>query len=169
MAVMEAIMERQQIFYYKFGYLNLWTILNVVLLIVLLHCLIVYPCLIYWWQTQVLAGLFAVSFAAWCYKHLLKHRMALVTDESITIDHCRALYWKDVVSAEERLVRCCFLPRRIVVLIPKEGIDYKYNFLQKHNGEFTPFSVPLYGILSKEDEEKIVEVIAEKTFLKGLS
>lgn len=78
-------MERQQIFYYKFGYLNLWTILNVVLLIVLLHCLIVYPCLIYWWQTQVLAGLFAVSFAAWCYKHLLKHRMALVTDESITL------------------------------------------------------------------------------------
>lgn len=54
-------------------------------------------------------------------------------------------------------------------MIPKEGIDYKYNFLQKHNGEFTPFSVPLYGILSKEDEEKIVEVIAEKTFLKRLS
>ena len=79
-------MERQQIFYYKFGYLNLWTILNIVLLIVLLHCLIVYPCLIYWWQTQVLAGLFAVSFAAWCYKHLLKHRMAL---PRAVLERCR--------------------------------------------------------------------------------
>lgn len=138
--------------------------MNVVLLIVLLHCLIVYPCLIYWWQTQVLAGLFAVSFAAWCYKHLLKHRMALVTDESITIDHCRALYWKDVVSAEERLVRCCFLPRRIVVLIPKEGIDYKYNFYKSIMGSLRLFPCRCMVFFPKKTKRRLLRLLPKRHF-----
>lgn len=94
--------------------------------------------------------------------------MALVDDESITIDHCKPLYWKDVKDAEEKIVRCCFLKRRIIVLNIKEGVDYQYNFLQKHNGAFTPFSIPLYGIIGKEDEEEIVRIISAKIPLKRL-
>ena len=66
------------------------------------------------------------------------------------------------------MVRCCGKLRKVIVLIPHDNIDYKYNFLQRHNGEFTPFSIPLYGILSKEDEEKMVNLIARKVGLKTI-
>lgn len=49
-----------------------------------------------------------------------------------------------------------------MTLVPKDGISYRYNFLQKHNGDFTPFAIPLYGLLSPEDEKEIAEIVAEK-------
>ena len=42
---------------------------------------------------------------------------------------------------------------------PKEGIDYKYNFLQKHNCDFTPFSIPLYDIMDTKDRDELVALI----------
>ena len=62
----------------------------------------------------------------------------------------------------------CGKERRVIVLLPKKGLDYKYSFLQKHNGEFTPFCLPLYGILTPEDEEKVFRIVAEKVGLKAL-
>ena len=76
--------------------------------------------------------------------------------------------WKDIEIAEERMVTCCGKKRRVIVLIPKKGIDYKYNFLQKHNGDFTPFCLPLYGLLTPEDEEKVFRIVTHKVGLKAL-
>lgn len=94
--------------------------------------------------------------------------MAIITEDSIKIDHTNPLVWKDIESAEERLVKCCGKERRVIVLLPKKDIQYKYNFLQKHNGDFTPFCLPLYGILAPEDEEKVFRIVASKVGLKAL-
>ena len=92
----------------------------------------------------------------------------MITPESIKIDHCNPLNWKDIRFAEERIVHCMGMRRKVIVLVPVDNLDYKYNFLQKHNGEFTPFSIPLYGILSKDDEDKIRNIVAKKVPLKIL-
>lgn len=149
-------------FYYHFNPINAWLVLNITLFICLVWCLTCCPCLFYWPQVQVLIGTFVFSLIAWCIKYLGKHKMATLTDESITIDHCAPLYWKDVEKAEERIVRCCLLKRKIIVLLPKADIDYKYNFLQKHNGDFTPFSIPLYDIVTPQDMEEISRIITSK-------
>lgn len=149
-------------FYYKFNKLNAWLILNIVLFNVLAYWSVVCPCLTFWWQTQVLIGVCVVSWVVWSYKYLKKHRMALVDDESITIDTCKPLFWKDVKSAEEKIVRCGLKKRRIIVLHPKENIKYSYNWLQKHNCGFGAFSIPLYGILSTEDEETLIKIVKSK-------
>lgn len=156
-------------FYYKFDRLNFWLLFNIAFFNMLAYCCFSCPCLLFWPQTQILIGVFIFSCLAWCFKYVKKHRMAFIDNESITIDHCKPLFWKDVQNAEERIVRCCFKKRKIIVLNIKDGTDYQYNFLQKHNGEFTPFSIPLYGILSKEDEEEITKLIARKVPLKKLS
>lgn len=149
-------------FYYKFNRLNLWMALNVLMIITfawgLNHC----PRLLYWDQTQILLGVLLLSLLGWAYKYLLRHKMAVITDEDITIDHCAPLKWKDIVSAEERIVRCGLHKYKIIVLSPKDGIDYKYNFLQKHNYGFTAFSIPLYGIISNSDTAEISKIIADK-------
>ena len=126
-------MSQTKTFYYKFNPVNAWMIFNAVLFIMILHCCIVCPCLLFWWQTQVIIGVFIFSTLAWGYKYVLKHKMAVIDDEGITIDHCNKLLWKDVESAEEKTIRCWFKKYDIIVLNPKKGIDYKYNFLQRHN------------------------------------
>lgn len=155
-------------FYYQFNPVNLWMALNASLAITLGWCLTRCPCLLYWRQTQILIGVAAFSILAWGYKYALKHKMAVVTDEDITIDHCAPLKWKDVASAEERLVRCGLRKLKVIVLMPKEGLDYKYNFLQRHNGGFTAFSIPLYGIISRADAEEISTIVADKVPLSKL-
>ena len=118
---------------------------------------------------QVLWGTLAFSCAVWSWKYLHKQRLALITDESIAIDHCQPLAWNDIDYAEERVVRCCFRKLKIIVLIPKSGLDYQYNFLQRHNGDFTAFSIPLYEIITKTDAEEITALIAKKVKLTRLS
>lgn len=149
-------------FYYRFNRINLWMALNAALVITLVWCLSRCPCLLYWRQTQVLIGVASFSILAWGYKYILKHKMAVVTDDDITIDHCAPLKWKDVAAAEERLVRCGLRKYKVIALIPKDGIDYKYNFLQKHNGGFTAFSIPLYGIISNSDADEISGIVKDK-------
>ena len=151
-----------KIFYYHFDWLNAWFILNAVLFVMLVYIGIYCPRLYFWPQTQVLFGVLVFSLLMWFYKCIVKHQMALVTDDFIKIDHTKPLYWRDVAYAEEREIFCCFKKRKILVLVPKEGIDYQYNFLQKHNGDFTPFSIPLYGILTPQDEQELVEIVHQK-------
>lgn len=151
-----------KVFYYKFNWLNAWFVLNTVLLIMTAHCFYYCPCLIYWWQTQVIIGTIIFSVLMWCYKYVLKHKMAIVTDEDITIDSCNPLKWSDVASAEQKDVRCWFKNYKVIVLNPKADIKYKYNFLQKHNCGFTPFSIPLYGIVAEQDIDELKKIIKEK-------
>jgi hypothetical protein len=155
-------MKNEKIFYYKFEPINAWFVFNTALLIVLLYGSFRCPFLLSWWQTQVLWDGAVFSVLAWGYKYLLKHRAAVIDDEAVTIDHCRPLPWADIRAAEEKTVKCGLRKYRVIVLEPKEGIDYRYNFLQKHNCRFSPFSIPLYGILSDEDIAEIKRLISEK-------
>lgn len=161
-------MKEAKIFYYRFNRLNAWFVLNVALLVTMVYGLVCWPCLIFWVQTQVLLGVLIFSWFAWGYKYLAKHTAVVVDDESIVIDHCRPLFWQDVKNAEEKIVRCGFKKYRVIVLNPKDGIDYQYNFLQKHNCGFSAFSIPLYGILSPEDTAELIQIVSEKTNLVRL-
>lgn len=153
-----------EIIYYRFKKNYPWLAFNVLFLIALISCACYCKALWYWLEMQVLLGVFSVYLLIWCYIHLCKHKMAVITDEYIKIDHTNPLKWTDIASYEERTVQCCG-KKRILALIPKEGIDYKYNYLQKHNGDFTPFSIPLYGILTPEDEEKVIKIVKDKVKL----
>jgi hypothetical protein len=158
----ERIMKNSKSFYYKFNPINAWMFFNIILIAIFFGALFWCPYLAYWPQIQVLIGVLGFSVAVWAYKYAFKHRMALIDDKTIKIDHCEPIAWADIEYAEEKIVRCCFKNRKVIILKPKKGISYKYNFLQKHNAGFTPFSVPLYGILSVEDEKEIVKIIKEK-------
>ena len=155
-------MTETKTFYYRFNPLNPWLILNLSLLIILTYGSIKCPCLLYWRQMQVLWGTLIFSSLAWGWKSLCKHRLAAINDENITIDRCRPLAWKDVKSAEEKTVRCGFRKYRIITLNPKEKINYRYNFLQKHNCGFGAFSLPLYDIVRPEDIAEITTLIEKK-------
>lgn len=155
-------MKETKTFYYHFDPVNGWLILNAVLLIVMIYASIMCPCLAYWWQMQVLWAVVIFSILAWGWKYLLKHRLAVISDEEITIDSCRPLAWKDIEKAEEKTVRCGLRKCRIISLTPKKDIKYKYNFLQKHNCGFGAFSIPLYNIVNFKDAEEIKKIIAQK-------
>lgn len=152
----------EKVFYYRFKKFGAWTVLNIVLCAMQACVLICFPCMICFPLTLILLALFAVSLAGWAWRTFAKHRLAVVTDDYIKIDTCAPLYWKDVETVEEREIFCCLKKRKILVLVPKEGIDYRYNFLQRHNGDFTPFSIPLYGIAATEDVEALRKIIEEK-------
>ncbi len=164
----DKVMQEPKSFYYHFDKINAWFIFNMSLLIMLFYVSIKCVCLLFWWQTQVLWGVCVFSWAMWAYKYIYPQRLALVDDKSITIDHCRPLLWKDIDYAEERIVRCCFKKLKIIALVPKKGINYHYNFLQKHNGEFTPFSIPLYNIVSEADKQELQQIISQKVKYKKL-
>ena len=158
----------QETIYYHFKKNYVWLVLNILALALLGSCLfksLSYAC---WWEFQVLFGLFVITLLVWIYKYAMKQPMAVITDDTIKIDHSNPIAWKDIESAEERMVKCCGKERRVIVLLPKKGIDYKYSFLQKHNGDFTAFCLPLYGILTPEDEEKVFRIVADKVGLKAL-
>ena len=158
----------QETIYYHFKKNYVWLVLNILALALLGSCLfksLSYAC---WWEFQVLFGLFVITLLVWIYKYAMKQPMAVITDDTIKIDHSNPIAWKDIESAEERMVKCCGKERRGIVLLPKKGIDYKYSFLQKHNGDFTAFCLPLYGILTPEDEEKVFRIVADKVGLKAL-
>ena len=155
-------MTEKQVFYYKFNKINGWMILNLALSITLIYWGFKCVCLLYWIQTQILIGLCVLSWIGWIWKYVLKHKAVEIDDDGIKLDMSNKLRWSDIASIEEKEVHCCFQKYKVMILKPKADIEYHYNFLQKHNGEFTAFAVPLYGILSKEDEDKIVTIIKEK-------
>lgn len=154
--------KMQKTYYYSFPKKNLWLTVNLLLAAMIAGCAYSCPCIFFFDETAYIIGAVALSILAWIYFYLFKHKMAVVTDDYIQIDHTAPLYWKDIKTAEERDVFCCCKKRKILVLVPKDNIDYKYNFLQKHNGAFTPFSIPLYGVISSQDEEELREVVKKK-------
>lgn len=97
----------------------------------------------------------------WCYKHI-KHKAVVVTDESIKIDYCNPLMWKDIKTAEVKNIHMGCKDYKILSLEPKENIEYRYNWLQKHNCQFGPFAIPLYGILTPEDEAEVEKIVKGK-------
>lgn len=151
-----------KIYYYSFKRFNAWLVFNILLVAGAVWCaaacrnVFIYP------QCYVLLGCVVFSVAVWCWKYLLPHVMAYVTDEGIKIDHCNMLKWQDIKATEVKEVSCGFKKLKVLVLIPKDGIDYKYNFLQRHNCGFTPFSIPLYDVLSPADQKELTGVIKSK-------
>lgn len=133
------------------------------MLFLLVSCCIRHPACWYWWQFQTLMGLFGLTLLLWIYKYVLKHPVAIVNELGIKIDHCRILYWKDIVSAEYRNVRCCFRNLPVIVLHPRKNLRYQYNFLQKRCAamDFTAFSLPLYDV-SKQTAQDFSKLVSEK-------
>lgn len=153
-------MDHKHVFYYRFNRFNLWTGFNLSLFIVLCVIFLYKPWALYCLTLgRIYIVIFIFSYILWRIKYLKKHIMAIITDKTIRIDTCNPLNWEDVDYAEIRTIRCCYLKKKIIVLVPKQDIKYDYNFLQKHNGEFTPFSIPLYDIVLKEDIEEIKSLI----------
>jgi len=111
--------------------------------------------------------IFFLTVLVWAYKNLMKQPAVVITDKGIKIDHCAPLAWKDVKNAEIKTVELGFDTLKILSLVPKKGVSYPYNYLQLHNGDFGPFPVPLYGILTAKDEAEIVRLIRQKTTVKG--
>ena len=159
-----------EVIYYKFKkgfWCWLWLIFDVAALALLFKCLCC-PVRLYTWQILALLIVVAAHLGVWLYKFAADNEMAVISDKDIKIDHNNPIAWKDIAYAEEKMVRCCGKDRKILSLVPHDGIDYKYSWLQLHNAGFTAFSIPLYGIISKEDEEKIIKIIEKKVGIKTL-
>ena len=157
-----------QVFYYRFKTNYVWLILTFLLLWFVLSLVNKFPVIIYWWEFWGLLGSCVYSLALWAIKYLKKHKMAVIDDKYIKIDHCRPLPWRLVACAEFKTVRCGFRKLPIIAIRTKRPINYSYNPLQKlcSKSDFTAFSIALYA-LSQEDVRKICEIISQKTILIG--
>lgn len=150
----------QKVFYYDFKWFNAWFIFNLLFTLLIGSCYIFCPRICFYPQMYVLLGVMLFSWAVWAYKYLYPQKIAVITEDSIKIDHTAPLRWADIKAAEEREVYCCFKKRKIIALLPRENLHYPYNWLQRRNTSFTAFSIPLYGLLSAQDEAEITEIIA---------
>ena len=155
-----------KIYYYNFKPLNAWLIFNLLITFSIGLCFFCDAQIRLYPQMYVLFGVVLFSWSIWYYKYIHPQIMAVVTAESIKIDHNNPLKWSDIAYAEERKVFCCFKMRKIIVLVPHDNIDYQYNWLQKHNAGFTAFSIPLYGLLSAQDEQELTELVSRKIGLR---
>lgn len=160
----------KEIIYYRFKigfWAWVWLLFDLATLVFLFQCLYFYVLDFYIWQTLALIIIIAAHLGVWLYKYAADNEMAVITDKSIKIDHTNPIDWKDIAYAEEKIVRCFGKNRKVISLVPHDGIDYKYNWLQLHNCGFTAFSIPLYGIISKDDEDKIIGIINKKVGIKA--
>lgn len=157
----------QKIYYYNFKPLNAWLVFNLVITLLVGSCIFCGANIWLYSQIFVLIGVVLFSWIMWWYKYIHPQIMAVVTDESIKIDHTNPLKWEDVAYAEERDVYCFFKMHRIIALIPHDDIDYKYNWLQLHN-PFPAFSIPLYGLLTPKDESELTALVDKKIGLKRI-
>jgi len=163
-------MEKQKIFYYSFNKTNLLFAMTLLLTVMALSILRWCPYIYLLWQMQVFALLVVFFWGVWFLLYVVKHKMLIINDDSIKIDHCNPLKWKDIDHAEIQRVRYCICEKSVIALIPKKKIKYQYNFLQKQlmkrgNG-FPAFSIPLYEIVSPADAIEIYNIIAEKIKFK---
>ena len=111
-------------------------------------------------------GLFVILALVWFYKNILKQAAVVITDKDIKIDHSNPLSWKDIKDGEIKVVNLCGQKMKILALNPKKNIKYHYNYLQKHNANFGPFPIPLYGVLTAKDENEIIRVIKKHIKVK---
>ena len=156
-------------FYYHFKPLNFWLLLNIIFTCIIACCFANFHSWHYLSQFYILIITVIISWAAWIFKHCFKQCLAVITDEYIKIDHCQPLLWENVIDAEEKIIKCCFKEFKIIILNTKPDMKYKYNFLQQHIRYFTPFSLPLYEVISKEDATVLKEIIADKVKYTSLS
>lgn len=147
----------QKTFYYKFQKIDFIFVLLLLELVFIIFMGLSCPLL---WCAVLFTAL------VWAYKNIVKHKAVVVTDHDIKIDYSNPLSWKDIVSAEIKTVRLCGKDKKILSLVPKKDIQYHYSYLQKNNANFGPFPIPLYGILSKEDEDEIIRLVREKVKVK---
>ena len=117
-------------------------------------------------ENKLMWSAFIMTLIVWFCKHFLKKPAIVITDNDIKIDFSNPIAWSDIEDAEIKNVRLCGKNKKTLCLNPKQGISYKYSYLQKNNCCFGPFPIPLYGILSKEDEEEITKLVQEKITLK---
>ena len=154
-----------KVFYYNFKPWNLWLLFNIALTLLVGSCLMCGWRILLYPQMWIIFGTVIFSWSLWYYKYIHPQVMAVITDKSIKIDHTNPLKWKDIDYAQEKEVVCCFKKYRVLALIPKKNINYKYNWLQKHN-PFPEFSIPLYGLLTPENEKEIVKIVSKKVKIK---
>ena len=110
--------------------------------------------------------LFVGITLVWFIKNFLKHKAVVITDKWIKIDYSQPLPWKDIKDAEIKVVNLCGHHMKVLALTPKKGIKYNYSFMQKHNANFGPFPIPLYGILTADDEKEIVQIVKKHVKIK---
>jgi len=163
-------MTETKTFYYTFRKFNLHFVITLLLTLCILCALKCYPKLLLWWPAIAFCIAVALCWLTWILLYVVKHKMLIITDKTIKIDHCEPLPWKDVDHAEIRLVRYCICKKPVMALIPKKKIKYKYNLMQKslmkRGGNFPAFSIPLYDIVSPYDAVEIHKIIADKTKFK---
>ena len=159
---------QSHVFYYHFKPNYVWLFATLMFLGFIVGVLCRIPVLIYWWQIWGLIGACIYSLVLWCIKYKMKHKMAVIDDKYIKIDHCRPLPWRLVACAEMKTARCCFKKLPIIAIKTKKPIRYSYNPLQRlcSKMDFTAFSIALYA-LKPSDVKKVTEIIAQKTILLG--
>ena len=123
-------MKETKIFYYSFKKLNTVFFVNLFMLLMLIKCTIFCPNCLALLPMQIFAAFIALFFVIWVLLYCVKHKMAIIDDEGIKIDHNNKLRWKDVKDAEIVDVRCCFMKKKVLSLNPKKNIKYEYSFLQ---------------------------------------
>ena len=140
-------------FYYKFNKIDncFWAMITASIFVICTH----FVCPVSW-------GLLLITFLVWWYKDILKQPCVTITDKDIKIDHNAPLSWKDIAGFEIKDVCMCGGRMKILSLIAQKNIKYHYNWLQKHNGDFGAFAIPLYSVLSKEDEDEIIKIVKSK-------
>ena len=156
----------QQVFYYHFKTNWVWPVLTLLLAALLMNCLRHWPAFIYWWLMWALLGCCVYSLVLWGIKYLLPHKMAVIDDKYIKIDHCRPLPWRLVACAELKEARIFGRKLPIIAIRTKKPIRYRFNLLQLwcDKSDFTAFSIALYALTPK-DVNRITALIAEKTIL----
>lgn len=115
----------------------------------------------------ILWTLFIIASGLWVYKNLWRQKAVVITDHDIKIDHTNPLLWQDIQNAKIQTVRLCGREMKILSLIPKQNIQYRYNYLQRYNGAFGAFPVPLYGILTPADEQEIIQIVKKYVNVQG--
>lgn len=148
---------KQKIFYYHFKKINICLVAAI--LEIALICYVDVNSFLMW-------SIFVMTMAVWGYKNLIKHPAVIITDKDIKIDYSRPIAWTDIKYATIKNVQLLSETKRVLALIPKENIHYHYSYLQKNNCDFGPFPIPLYGVLTAEDEKEIIRLIEQKIEIK---
>lgn len=155
----------EKTFYYNFKPFNGFLLFNIIYTLLVCSCFMCGWQILFWPQMWALSAAALFSWCVWFYIYVHQQTVAVVTEESIKIDHTNPLKWQDIDYAEIVDVSCCFKKYRVLSLVPKKNISYKYLWWQKYNS-FPLFSIPLYGLLSKADEAELTEIVAKKVGIK---
>lgn len=145
-----------QTFYYSRRKLGLYLLFNCgLLLLALLFTWMIFPDYTPVYRFAIAAC--TISAISALLALLIRHPLAVITPESIRIDFCQPLKWKDIAAARKITIAKYYLGKReykrnIIIFDVPDLSKYKLNFMQKlsKNSEFSAFSIPLYAMDDKE-------------------